>query len=131
MLRPPASGKSGFDDSPGSASPEGAGEVARAVGVGTGDLSGGGGGNVGVGGGGVGVRVGTVCRSGHCPGAAHRSEPVANPTINIPNNRPQNTYLFIAFSHRLAIPFIVPRLPEESNRKVSLSHQGNVPRSHS
>lgn len=47
------------------------------------------GGSVGIGvvGGDVGVRVGTVCRSGACPGAAHRSGPTVKAIASIPNSK--------------------------------------------
>lgn len=67
--------------------------------------SGVGGGIVGTGGGsvgglGVGVRVGTVCRDGLCPGAAHRSGPVVSAvTISIPRTMSQRVrFLFMALS---------------------------------
>lgn len=49
----------------------------------------------GVAGADVGVRVGTVCRSGLCPGAAHRSAPAINPTISTPSNPSPNMTLCI------------------------------------
>ena len=77
--------------------------VGVGVGVGVGwavggGLVGAGGGFAGAGVFGLGVRVGTVCRSGLCPGAAHRSGPAVNPTISIPNSTSQSMTLFIASS---------------------------------
>jgi len=95
MLHPPASGRIGCDDDPARVAFEAVDDTARAVGVDIGWVVGGGGGSVGDG---TGVGDGTVCRSGLCPGAAHRSGPAVNPTISIPNSTSQSIPLFIASS---------------------------------
>jgi hypothetical protein len=93
-LSPPASGKSGSETCPAGVTPT------VAVGTGVGGFAGGllvgGTDRVSVGGGSVGVLVGTVCRAGFCPGAAHRAGPAANPSTSIPNSTSPNVILLKA-----------------------------------
>jgi hypothetical protein len=97
MLHPPACGRIGSDDDRARVASEAVDDIARAVGVGIGSVVGGDGSSVGDG---TGVRVGTVCRAGLCPGAAHKSGPVISATVNITNSTIQSIafFLFMASS---------------------------------
>jgi hypothetical protein len=94
MLHPPASGRIGSDDAPAWAASETVDDIARAVGVGIGLVVGGGGDSVGDGPG-DGVCVGTVCRAGLCPGAAHKSGPVISAIVNVTDSTSQSTAIFL------------------------------------
>lgn len=56
--------------------------------------------------GGIGVIVGTVCRKGLCPGAAHSSGPVVSPTIDVASSASSSMPMF-----RLIMPSVGSIVP--------------------